>query len=108
MDQSFHQYFASYGEQQMHLWLLATHPSFRRRGAGSRLCQWGLGQAAGKGIHTTVLASAMGRRLYQELGFALNGSFIIRVDDETDHLELWALTHDPPSSPAWGWSCDIM
>ncbi len=59
MDKGFEQFFGAIGDDQIHLWLLCTHPSFRRRGAGSRLCKWGLvcpsPQARDVGAHAVKL-----------------------------------------------------
>ena len=100
MAAGFARFFGSHGNAQVHLWLLATHPDFRRRGAATRLCQWGLDQAALRGpVCTTVLASQMGKALYTELGFSLDGSFIVRVDDEPEELCIWALTHAEEDAP---------
>lgn len=96
MSEGFDRYFGSLGSNQVHLWLLCTRPAFRRRGAGTQLCQWGIRLAARQRIHTTVLASPMGKRLYGELGFALYGSFIIQVEGEDEKLEIWALTREKP------------
>lgn len=102
MDAAFTKYFAQYGNQQIHLWLLCTHPSFRRRGAGTRLCEWGLDQAKQRAVPATVLASPMGNRLYEEVGFTSDGSFLI--GDEPEKFTYWALTHRK-MEPAglWHW-----
>jgi hypothetical protein len=34
----------------------------------------------------------MGKRLYEALGFVLDGSFIVQVEGEEKKLEIWALT----------------
>ncbi|ORY67026.1 uncharacterized protein BCR38DRAFT_364158 [Pseudomassariella vexata] len=91
MDEGFQQYLRRYGDNQIHLWLLCTHPSFRRRGAATRLCRWGVERASLQSLYTTVLASPMGKKLYEELGFFLDGSFKIKVDSEPESLEIWAL-----------------
>ncbi|KAI1087832.1 acyl-CoA N-acyltransferase [Rostrohypoxylon terebratum] len=93
MSEAFEKYFGKYGTDQIHLWLLATRPAFRRRGAGTRLCRWGLEQASQKSVYATVLASPMGKCLYEELNFDNCGSFSIQVDGEGDKLQLWAMTH---------------
>ncbi|KAK3686250.1 acyl-CoA N-acyltransferase [Podospora appendiculata] len=97
MDEGFAKYFSKHGSDQIHLWLLCTRPAFRRRGAGTSLCQWGLDYAARAGVrHATVLASPMGKQLYEEVGFVLNGSFFVgpvEGDEEDEKLEIWALTY---------------
>ena len=91
MARGFDDYFACYGKEQIHLWLLATHPDFRRRGVGTMLCNWGTEKAIEKGWVLTVLASPMGNKLYQELGYKLVGQFTIRADHEDESLEIYCL-----------------
>ncbi|KAI4859664.1 hypothetical protein F4820DRAFT_155562 [Hypoxylon rubiginosum] len=102
MNEYFDTHFGKYGDGQIHLWLLATHPHFRHRGAGTKLCLWGLERASRKAVHTTVLASPMGKRLYGGLGFTNCGSFIIQVDGEEEALELWAMMIH--AKPPGGWN----
>jgi GNAT superfamily N-acetyltransferase len=90
----FDKYFAPYGKEQAHLWLLATHPDFRRRGAGTMLCNWGKEQAMKTGCMLTVFASPMGKRLYQELGYTLVGSVKVQVDDEDEKLQVACLVQE--------------
>jgi ribosomal protein S18 acetylase RimI-like enzyme len=91
LSRGFEKYFAQYGKEQVHLWLLTTHPDFRRRGAGTMLCNWGKKQAIQKGWVLTVLASPMGKLLYQELGYKLVGSVVVQVDGEDEKLEVYCL-----------------
>ena len=58
--ESFQKYFAKYAEKQIRLWLLVTHPNFRRHGAGTMLTERGIRTAKDKGWPVTVLASPMG------------------------------------------------
>lgn len=48
---------------------LATHPDYQRRGAGSRLIQWGCDLADKNGTMAYVDASKEGAPLYQKFGF---------------------------------------
>src|SRR5438067_1939783 len=82
LDNSFAKHFAPYGKEQIHLWLLATHPNFRRCRAGTMLCNWGQDLAAENGWPVTVLASPMGKALYEELGYRLVGSTVVQIDGE--------------------------
>ncbi|KAI0486114.1 acyl-CoA N-acyltransferase [Xylaria cf. heliscus] len=68
----------------MALDLCATHPAFQRRGAATKLVQWGLDEARRRGIpDATTEASSMGRHAYAKLGFEYQGSDIVyEVDDE--------------------------
>ena len=43
-------YFDSiYGEKQLFLLSLATHPDYHRRGIGAALCKWGMAKAKAEG-----------------------------------------------------------
>jgi hypothetical protein len=53
-----------------------------------------MGVTARREVPATVLASPMGKRLYEKLGFGLDGSFMIQVEGEEEKLEIWALTKD--------------
>ncbi len=86
LDNAFEKYFSQYGRKQIHLWLLATHPDFRRRGVGSKLCRWGIEMAKPRGWPATVLASPMGSQLYKGLGFKLLGSITVQVEGEREKL----------------------
>lgn len=90
----FQKYFAKYAESQIHLWLIVTHPDFRRRGAGTMLMNWGLDAAKEKGLPITVFASPMGRLLYAHLGFQDVATEIIQVDDEEDKLTFTVMEFD--------------
>ncbi|KAI1271202.1 hypothetical protein F5Y07DRAFT_26379 [Xylaria sp. FL0933] len=67
----------------------ATHPSYQRRGIGTKLTQWGLDEARRQGISdVTVEGSRMGRRLYERLGFRPQGqSILYEVDDKFSNRE---------------------
>jgi predicted N-acetyltransferase YhbS len=91
LTQGFDHYFAAYGKQQIHLWLLTTHPDFRRQGAGTRLCNWGLEEARKKGWMLTVVASAMGKSLYEHLGYKLVGTLKIQADGEDETFDEYCL-----------------
>ncbi|KAI0103689.1 acyl-CoA N-acyltransferase [Nemania sp. FL0031] len=63
--------------------LCATHPAFQRRGAASRLVQWGLEEGRRRGIpDATTEASAMGRHVYARMGFRPVGTDIVYELDE--------------------------
>jgi GNAT superfamily N-acetyltransferase len=83
----FNQYFAKYGNSQIHLWLIVTHPDFRRRGLGTMLTTWGLDKALSKGWPVTVFASPMGELLYRQLGLACIAREHIQVEGEDEKLD---------------------
>lgn len=91
LGKAFTKYFSEYGGKQLHLWLLATHPDFRLRGAATMLCNWGLEKARVKGWVITVIASPLGKLLYEHLGYKFLGSTVIQVDDEDEKLTVYCL-----------------
>lgn len=92
MTENFDKFFARYGEEQLHLWMLITHPNFRRRGAGTELCNWGVEEAARRGGWIlTVMASPMGKNLYDHLGYNLVGYGTAQVDGEVEKVDIYAL-----------------
>ena len=50
-------------ENHLYLGLLATHPSYQRRGAAKALVQWGLDKAKRMGWTVTLFSSPMGESL---------------------------------------------
>lgn len=87
----FAKYFATYGKEQLFLDMLVTHPNFRRRGAGTMLCNWGRDEAVRKGWTLTVMASPMGRFLYEHLGYTLVGSEKVQADGEDEQFDIDSL-----------------
>jgi GNAT superfamily N-acetyltransferase len=81
-------YFSLYGSKQYSLWLLATHPDFRRMGAGSLLTKWGLELAARESFVATVFASPMAETFYEHLGFQILGTVVVQVEGEEEKLVL--------------------
>ena len=98
LDAALDKYFARYQERQYHLWLLATHPSYRRRNAGTVLARWGVDRAQSKGWPATVLASPMGKLLYEHVGFREVGTVTVQVEGENEKLLISCLTCQPSGS----------
>jgi GNAT superfamily N-acetyltransferase len=97
---AFQQYFAKYAEKQIHLWLLVTHPDYRRQGAGTMLTDWGINAAREEGWPVTVFASPMGELLYAHLGFQKLAYEVARVDEEEEKyvFAVMELTTDEPKA----------
>ncbi|KAI1104088.1 hypothetical protein F4804DRAFT_332653 [Jackrogersella minutella] len=74
----------------MHLELCVVDPAHQRKGAASKLVQWGLDEARRRGgLEATTEASSMGRHVYRRLGFRGEGSDIkYQVDNEFIAREL--------------------
>jgi GNAT superfamily N-acetyltransferase len=80
--------------QNYYLALLATHPHYRRRGAGTALTQWGIDQALAAGIDVGLEASPMGFPLYQHLGFILLEDLVVKPDNDPASVLLRIMVHD--------------
>ena len=82
----FEKYFSKYEEKQIHLWLIVTHPDYRRRGAGTMLTDWGINTAEKKNWPVTVFASPMGELLYAHLEFEKIAVEEIHAEGEEEKL----------------------
>jgi GNAT superfamily N-acetyltransferase len=80
--------------QNYYLILLATHPDYRRRGAGTALTQWGIIQALTAGVDVGLEASPMGFPLYLHLGFVLLEDLVIKADDDPTSVLLRVMVYD--------------
>ncbi|KAM5376394.1 hypothetical protein ACJZ2D_005448 [Fusarium nematophilum] len=74
----------------LHLRFLCTHADYRRLGAATQHCQWGMDWAAEEGIPVTLFCSSMAQDLYASLGFKLLTTVTAKVEDK-DSLCPWAL-----------------
>lgn len=92
MSRSFQSHFAKYGKEQLRLWMLFTHPDFRRRGAGTMLCNWGEEESEERGAWILTLeASPMGEALYKHLGYELVGTEKAQVDGEDELVNIYSM-----------------
>jgi ribosomal protein S18 acetylase RimI-like enzyme len=76
------------------LWLLATHPDYRRRGAGTALTQWGIEQGLATGFDIGLEASPMGFPLYQSLGFIFLEEMVIEPDNDDARVSFKVMVYD--------------
>lgn len=83
-----------YGDRQLYLGMLACHPDYRRRGAGSQLVAWGMTKARTEKLTLTLFASPMGARVYKRLGFRDVGAFRTQVPGEDEYLDSKAMVLD--------------
>jgi ribosomal protein S18 acetylase RimI-like enzyme len=79
---------AVYGDKQLNLMVLATHPDYQRRGAGTALLDWGKQKAKEEGLKLTLFSSPQGYKLYRKMGFEEVGVTHIQVDGEEELLDL--------------------
>jgi predicted N-acetyltransferase YhbS len=80
------EHFEPYGNQQVHLLLLATHPDHQHKGAASLLCNWGLEVAMKRQWPLTLVSSESGKPLYEYLGYDCVGKIHIQAKGEDDFL----------------------
>lgn len=88
----------SYGRNHFQLQILATHPEFQRRGAGTALCQDGVHMATQLGMNISVFASPMGYRLYSSLGFKPLATIAVQTEDECERVFVEAMIYSPGST----------
>lgn len=100
MKYAFEKYFAKYEKKQIHLVWLITHPDFRRRGAATMLCNWGREEAIKRGWMWTVIASPMGKSVYEHLGCDLLGTETVRVPGEVENVVIYMM-EEKFKHPAW-------
>lgn len=84
-------YLDVYGDDQLILQILGTHPDYRRRGHGTTLCKWGMDLARRDGVVLTLQASPLGRLLYSSLGFTNLGECVMQVPGEDEYVPFWAM-----------------
>jgi hypothetical protein len=82
-----------YGEKQLHLLILATHPEHNVTGWLSH-CEWGLGLAKEQKTAVTIFSSPMGSKLYTQLGFKMLDHVMVQVEERLRNclLESWPMT----------------
>ena len=78
----------TYGTKQIHLRILATHPKFQSRGAGTKHCLWGVKLAKEKNLPITLFSSPMGQKLYTYLGFDLLSTVTVQVKGEDQSISI--------------------
>lgn len=79
-------FFEGYGDDQIWLWSLGTHPDYMRRGFGSALVKWGIQLAKEDQLVVSLMASPMGALLYTHLGFQTLGQIVVQAPEETEKL----------------------
>jgi ribosomal protein S18 acetylase RimI-like enzyme len=90
-----HRYLAGFGSEQMHMYMLGTHPQHRRQGAGELLTRWGMDWAAADDVVVTLLAGGVGLPLYRHLGFEHLGRLEIQLQGEVEKVVLYAMVWSP-------------
>ncbi|KAI0105091.1 acyl-CoA N-acyltransferase [Nemania sp. FL0031] len=80
-----------YHDQQLYLGTLMCHPDYQRRGAGTRLVEWGITKARAEDLIVTLFASPWGYSLYRRLGFDYAGEFRTQVAGEDKYVDSKAM-----------------
>ncbi|KAI9817888.1 MAG: hypothetical protein M1827_001007 [Pycnora praestabilis] len=86
-----------YGTKQLCLAFIVTDPGYFRRGAGKLLCQWGIDRVTerGDGWVVALIATRMGRNLYENLGFRKVADMLVQVEGEEESIEAAAMVYEP-------------
>jgi predicted N-acetyltransferase YhbS len=84
-----------YGNKQLGLAQLATHPDYFRRGAGTMLAKWGMGLAEKNKWAITVFAGPMAYGPYERLGFKTLGIATTQAKDEEEKIEFPGMVWEP-------------
>ncbi|KAI1131698.1 hypothetical protein F5Y10DRAFT_261859 [Nemania abortiva] len=84
-----------YGDAQLNLMILATHPDYRRLGAAAKLVKWGQDKAKRERVAVTLFASPMGYPLYSKVGFTVVGSIHVQVEGDDAFIDLPAMVWTP-------------
>lgn len=90
-----------YGADHIHLKILATHPDYRRRGAGTKLCNWGIDLAKKNQTYISVFASPMGEKLYAHLGFKELAVVVVQVKGEEEKVSITAMLYTERRKGSW-------
>ena len=83
-----------YGNRQMSLRQMATHPDYWRRGAGHLVVDWGVKKATEAGVAIVMFASPMGKKLYETFGFRELGIVYVHVAEEMESLNVSGMAWD--------------
>ena len=95
IDKAKQEYFDSkYGNEQLFLLSLATHPDYQRRGAAANLCAWGMKEAERRGVNMTLFSSPMAQWLYSRLGFKEVGMVHMQVEGDDAFLDIPAMVRE--------------
>ena len=86
---------AAFGDQQLSLAQLATHPRLFEHGAGTMLVKWGLTLADRKGWAVTVFAGPKAYGLYERLGFMTLTMVRCQADGEDEYIEFPGMGRRP-------------
>jgi len=84
-----------YGRNQLSLAQLATHPKYWRRGAGTRMLEWGISLSRKRAWPITVFAGPTAYGLYRKFGFKTAGMVTTTIVGEEEKIEFPGMTWEP-------------
>lgn len=82
-----------YGNDQLHLRIIGTHPDYQRRGAGTQHCKWGMNLAKEHKVPITLFSSPLGQKLYSHIGFDLLATITVQVEGEEEKLSIGVMIY---------------
>lgn len=84
-----------FGNDQIHLRNIGTHPRYQRRGYATVLCRWGMHLASQEGLVVSLFAGPLGFKLYSGLGFASLGKIRVQIPGEEESVNICPMVYDP-------------
>ncbi|KAI1826380.1 hypothetical protein F4861DRAFT_105195 [Xylaria intraflava] len=89
---------------QVYLFILFTHPDYRRRGVGQQFLNWGMNKADQMGVDLFLDATPVGKPAYDANGFrVLEKTVIIPQTDNPD--EKWKEAEEKIGHSTWWLMC---
>ncbi|KAH8655549.1 hypothetical protein BX600DRAFT_384994 [Xylariales sp. PMI_506] len=85
---------SKYRNKQLNLMVLATHPTFRRKGAASMFIEWGKDKSRECISIMTLFASPMGLYIYRKAGFEEVVTVTVQVHGDEERLGLTVMVWD--------------
>lgn len=86
--------------------LLVTDRQFRRRGAATRLIEWGTAEADNEGVCCGVAASGMGARVYSACRFERLKTGVVQVHGQSEILRYDVMRRDARTAAGSHDECD--
>ncbi|KAI1326692.1 hypothetical protein F5Y16DRAFT_400192 [Xylariaceae sp. FL0255] len=84
-----------FGDAQINLMILATHPDYRRLGAAAMLLDWGQEKARAEHVAVTLFSSPMGYPLYVKKGFTKVTSVRVQIEGDDAFADLPVMVWEP-------------
>ncbi|KAH9894585.1 acyl-CoA N-acyltransferase [Xylariomycetidae sp. FL2044] len=85
---------------QVYLFILFTHPDYRRRGVAQRLLNWGMDKADEMGVEMFLDSTPVGKPLYEANKFQVVAETVI-VPHTEDPDDAWRKAEEKIGHPTW-------